>query len=221
MSCVGQGARFHSFGDLNMLLPLTGGDPALGPATFTRMVLPFAYHLRMLRRQRRETDRICWTACEPEQHEPVTMAERLRYFTPETAEVLHGGRMIRARLPEISEDARGKLDLGDEPLDWWRGGKRCPMRVRMGAPHILLFETKAGNIQSPSALQMGLLVLEFSFHREVDWDAILAFNEAFGLGRHDHLRYPQRVERVGASALRALARQLLDLRHRVVAVVGP
>ncbi|MCA9711433.1 MAG: insulinase family protein, partial [Myxococcales bacterium] len=49
----------------------------------------------------------------------------------------------------------------------------------------------------------------------------LAFNEAFGLGRHDHLRYPQRVERVGASALRALARQLLDLRHRVVAVVGP
>ena len=49
----------------------------------------------------------------------------------------------------------------------------------------------------------------------------LAFNEAFGLGRHDHLRYPGRVERVGARAVRRLARELLDPSRWVVVIVGP
>jgi zinc protease len=49
----------------------------------------------------------------------------------------------------------------------------------------------------------------------------LAFNEAFGLGRHNHLLYPDRVERVSSRALRMLARELLDPMRRVVAVVGP
>ncbi len=51
--------------------------------------------------------------------------------------------------------------------------------------------------------------------------SLLAFNEAFGLGRHQHLRYRERVERVEASRLRGLARRLLDPRRRVVSIVGP
>ena len=49
----------------------------------------------------------------------------------------------------------------------------------------------------------------------------LAFNEAFGLHRHDHLRYRQRVERVAAPSVRTLARRLLDPQRRIVAIVGP
>ncbi|MEM7160625.1 MAG: pitrilysin family protein [Myxococcota bacterium] len=51
--------------------------------------------------------------------------------------------------------------------------------------------------------------------------SLLAFNETFGLGRHDHLRYPARVEKIGARTLRTLARELLDPTRRVQAVVGP
>ncbi|MCX4243226.1 M16 family metallopeptidase [Paraliomyxa miuraensis] len=51
--------------------------------------------------------------------------------------------------------------------------------------------------------------------------SLLAFNEAFGLGRHQHLRYRERVERVDARRVRALARRLLDPRRRVVCMVGP
>jgi zinc protease len=51
--------------------------------------------------------------------------------------------------------------------------------------------------------------------------SLLAFNEAFGLGRHQHLRYRGRVERVQARSLRALARRLLDPSHRVISIVGP
>ncbi len=49
----------------------------------------------------------------------------------------------------------------------------------------------------------------------------LAYNEAFGLPRHDHLRYPARIDRVSAKAVRTLARRMLDPRRRVVAIVGP
>jgi len=49
----------------------------------------------------------------------------------------------------------------------------------------------------------------------------LAFNEAFELGRHDHLRYGKRVERVGSRTLRTLARRMLDPSRRVVTLVGP
>ena len=51
--------------------------------------------------------------------------------------------------------------------------------------------------------------------------SLLAFNEAFALGRHQHLRYRERVERVTASRLRTLARHLLDPQRRVVSIVGP
>jgi predicted Zn-dependent peptidase len=51
--------------------------------------------------------------------------------------------------------------------------------------------------------------------------SLLAFNESFGLGRHQHLRYRERVERVSATRLRALARRLLDPRRRVISIVGP
>ena len=49
----------------------------------------------------------------------------------------------------------------------------------------------------------------------------MAFHESFGLPRHEHLRYRTRVERVGAGALRSLARELLDPRRRVISLVGP
>jgi zinc protease len=74
-------------------------------------------------------------------------------------------------------------------------------------------------LERAKALLVGQHAIGMERHGRVA--SLLAFNESFGLGRHQHLRYRERVERVTASRLRALARRLLDEQRRVVCVVGP
>ncbi len=77
----------------------------------------------------------------------------------------------------------------------------------------------ADELERAKALLVGQHAMGMERHSRVA--SQLAFNEAFGLGRHHHLRYRGRVQRVKAAAVRTLARQLLDPQRRVVAVVGP
>lgn len=74
-------------------------------------------------------------------------------------------------------------------------------------------------LERAKALLVGQHAIGMERHGRVA--SLLAFNEAFGLGRHQHLRYRERVEKVQASRLRALARRLLDPQRSVVSIVGP
>lgn len=69
------------------------------------------------------------------------------------------------------------------------------------------------------ALLLGQHAMGMERHGRVAF--ALAFNEAFGLPRHDYLRYGARVQRVTAARLRTVARRWLDPRRRVVVTVGP
>jgi zinc protease len=51
--------------------------------------------------------------------------------------------------------------------------------------------------------------------------AVLAFDEAYGLGAQAHRRYPERIEALTPSHVRDVARRFIDLDRCVTAVLGP
>jgi zinc protease len=122
----------------------------------------------------------------------------------------------------VSASSNEGVDAGDLTFYAAAGPDRLPRaRQVLEAELRRMCDEPVGDeeLSRAKALLVGQHAIGMERHGRVA--SLLAFNESFGLGRHQHLRYRERVERVSATRLRALARRLLDPRRRVISIVGP
>lgn len=122
----------------------------------------------------------------------------------------------------VSANSHEGLDAGEITFYAASGPDRLPRaRKVLEAELERVCTERVGDeeLERAKAMLVGQHAIGLERHGRVA--SLLAFNEAYGLGRHQHLRYRARVERVTANALRALARRVLDSRRRVVSIVGP
>jgi hypothetical protein len=150
------------------------GDPALEPATFTRFLWPFAYlpvvderPPSLRRRARRgaggaapnsKRDELCtlvWNESTPAVTAGVLEVERVRYFTPEIAQLFH--RRAKRFTLKISEKVA--LTFESELL-------QKPATIALKPPELLLFEWAGPDEDpspSPDLQRVGLLIVEAYF----------------------------------------------------------
>jgi zinc protease len=122
----------------------------------------------------------------------------------------------------VSASSSEGFDAGEITFYAASGPDRMPRARQMLEAEIqrVCNELVSGEeLDRAKALLVGQHAIGMERHGRVA--SLLAFHEAFGLGRHHHLRYRERVERVTAARLRTLARRLLDPTRRVVSIVGP
>lgn len=154
-----------------MSVQLKTGDPAEGPATFTRFVLPFRYSPGP------------WEDGGAAKHTfrratPDNLEARRKYFTPATAGVLfdraewyalYEGHTIQANVP---------VTLGVGTCD----GTPVAVQGRLHRPLIALFEAApafANSQKHERMLHTGFLILDLSFCGKLLLEELLLVNEAF------------------------------------------
>lgn len=153
------------------MIPLVCGDPSHGPASFSRFVLPFAYHLEgPLSGGDNSSPRYV-------QHDMADRVWRERYLTDDTADAL----FHRARWFRLTTDGFCVT------MTFRNAGS---VQVRIAPPRVILFECpnapgsdKAGKLDADS-LRTGFLVLDLFFPnqdagRAPTLDDLLDLNELF------------------------------------------
>lgn len=151
------------------MIPLVCGDPAQGPASYTRFVLPFAYSLRAYPGKTSS-----WVY---KPYEPVDLSWRQDYLTVETAAVL----FHRAKWFEL----KGMGTVPNFPIV--RDGR--PITVCLGVPRLVLFEwptspDEENKDDQGDLLCIGFLIVETYFPKQEvppSLDDLLEFNERFRL----------------------------------------
>lgn len=122
----------------------------------------------------------------------------------------------------VSASSTEGVDAGDVALYAAASPERMPRARRVLERELRRIQDElvgAEELERAKALLVGQHVMGLERHGRLA--SLLAFNEAYGLGRHEHLRYRARVEAVGPRTLRSLARELFDPSRRVAALVGP
>jgi len=169
-----------------MSIPLLAGNPDCTPASFSRFVLPFAYqltpaYLPELKRAGQPSEVGSWdhvprwvlwddsdAQSALELGAQVTLDQRKRYFTSETAEVLFGSRTMRFRL-QCPTQAIGPVTVQVDGV-----------AAQLETPELLLFECAPFGKRGADPMRIGLLVLSVHFTgNALQLDQLLKFNEAF------------------------------------------
>ncbi len=164
---------------------IIGGDPAQGPASYTRFVLPFAYRPVALSGVSAGPAYLECLSPDPD------YAERLRarsdYFTAETSSVLFD----RAKWVQLSSPLAEKSEAPNDFEVRGRqaeGNRRKKLKVRLKPARLVLFEWPGPEPVrgEPDLLSSGFLVQEANFLNDLEpWavEDVLAFNDMFRLWR--------------------------------------
>lgn len=154
---------------------LQTGNPENGPASFTRFVLPFAYHRRFdssLKPKRGPNNQKLFYEIIAQEDLPEAR-ERHLYFSAEIEDVLFS-RSLWARLTvegtprQGGSPGRGGTGDRQSRFDWsftptFQDGRK--LKVKMSPPQLILFEaavnSKGDDLEDP--LQIGLLIVELYF----------------------------------------------------------
>lgn len=168
---------------------IVGGDPALGPASLSRFVLPFAYRRSPWPSGESSSPPAVYRRLGRQELDPEV--ERRHYLSRETAQVL----FERARWHQLERP--DGTPVRTEFVCAHRSSGR-EFLVRIEPPRVVLFEWPAGREASTQddLLATGFLVLDTTFpNRDLapGFDDLLAFNEVFRTWRrpfaeHDEVR---------------------------------
>lgn len=186
-------------------IPVCAGDPADGPASFVRFVLPFGYQLE----EGGSPDGPAWRPAPQEERQ----RRRQLYFTAETAQVL------------FRRTERLELDLPDESRRFEvphrkRGGTYV---VGIAAPRLLLFEWPGSPKTDfePDLLATGFLFIDLFFPesgRAPDLDEVLELSEVF---RHCVPPFSRHAESEPDGSRRGYLEVLGDLSIDMTRAEGP
>ena len=165
------------------------GNPSKKRASFTRFVLPFAWHKQVERSSSnfphfRRADANDWIHSAIDGHR-VMEQDRCRYFTPEAAELLYH----RATWFIFQEKEKA---TADSSAVWKRFGVESGLKdtdrkyqVALRSPALILFESIGKDTpeqEDPDLLRSGFLVIEAFFPDEAHaptFEDLLRFNEIF------------------------------------------
>lgn len=148
------------------------------PASYSRFILPFSYHLERAKHLCRKTNSLHFKQTE----EKKIDRERLLYFTAETANVL----FRRAIWAEVDADLWRNAGFSDPFLfHSVNRYKVLPVTVTLAPPRLVLFEGRADNDSAHPPLHHGFLIQDAFFpasdpsHETPCLDDLLEFNELF------------------------------------------